>query len=341
MLSWPRPLRENPYQALLHEACEGAGAAVSDGAPNLWSLLRGPRGPKVLHVHWIWLKKGRLARLFRAVRAVTRLHVATARGWTIVWTAHNIEPHESGNLDRWVRQSLLDRAHGVIAHTRSSARQLREELGYEGPIAMLPHGRYPPPPGGLVEPARARSDLDLPRDSKVLLHLGQLRPYKGTLALVEAFRELPHPEARLLIAGHAPDAKHLQALESAAASDTRILLRPSSVPEGELATWFGAADWVALPFERITTSGSLVLALGFARGLIVPRQEELVEMAGEEAALWYDGSREGLREVLEQAVTGDASPCARAAAARAQALDWAPIGRLAVAFFEALSRARD
>ena len=66
-----------------------------------------------------------------------------------------------------------------------------------------------------------------------------------------------------------------------------------------------AADVVVLPFRRVSTSGSALLALCHGRPLIVPDLPGLADLPGQ-AVLRYDGSRPGLAAALTR--LADAHP---------------------------------
>src|SRR3546814_12732881 len=69
------------------------------------------------------------------------------------------------------------------------------------PCHIVPHPHYRGAYPNSVTKADARADLGLEPDARVVLFLGQLRPYKNVPALLRAFRRLPDEKLRLVIAG--------------------------------------------------------------------------------------------------------------------------------------------
>jgi glycosyltransferase involved in cell wall biosynthesis len=168
----------------------------------------------------------------------------------------------------------------------------------------------------------------------VLVFLGVVRGYKGTDDLVEAFRELPDPAARLLIAGQ-PRGEGIEArLAAAAAADRRIVLALRHVPDDEIQVWLRAADAVVLPFRDILTSGSAILALSFGRPVIAPALGCLPETVPPTAGVLYDpDAPDALAGAIREALGQDLGAQGAAARAQAEELDWASIAATTAALY--------
>ncbi len=331
-VSEPPPIPENPYQLLLYQAVEGAGGRVHAGRERRARVLRGlgPADQAVLHVHWVWIRAGWPESLLRARRYRKLFDLARRRGIPLLWTAHNVEPHEDRRLEREVHDELARSAAGIIVHGAAARTELEHRHQPRCPVAVIPHGHYravyaPPPPR-----AEARARLGIDPGRPLFLSFGQVRPYKGVLDLVSTFADSAL-DATLLVAGRPADPATAREVARAAGSDPRIRLDLRFIPDHEVPVLFGAADWVVLPFRRITTSGSLILALGFDRPVVLPSVPVLREVAGDDAAEYFEGHAD-LGFALARALRRDAGAAALAARARADLLDWAPIGVRTVAF---------
>ena len=67
-----------------------------------------------------------------------------------------------------------------------------------------------------------------------------------------------------------------------------------------------ACDLVALPFERVLNSGSLLLAMSFGRCVVAPNVGSLPEVASHAAFFGYDvGLPNGLTFALQEALGKD------------------------------------
>ncbi len=315
----PRRLESNPYCELLYDHVERLGVEVLDGRSGLRWLLAHRKRTRVLHLHWPE-RHFRRGSMLGALGFVVRLLVARALGYRVVWTVHNLAPHEeAGVSDRLVRAALA-RLATLVVHCEAA----RRLLGRRGRRAfVIPHGSYVGRyPNGITQ-AAARARLGLEPDARVLLAFGQVRAYKGLDALLAAFAALPAPHARLVIAG-AP-AAGAGVPDSA---DPRVLLFLRHVPDAEVQVFFNAADVVVLPYRAVLTSGAAMLALSFARGVVGPRAGCLEEIERSGAALLYDPTApDGLATALARALAVDPVVLGDRARRAVRPLSWEAIAR--------------
>jgi glycosyltransferase involved in cell wall biosynthesis len=317
----PRRLATNPYCDLLSEHLEKFGVEVVDGRSGVRWLLAARRRVRVLHFHWPerHFQRGRLE---SALGFAARLLLARALGYRLVWTVHNLGPHEGTTLgDRCVRATLRGVA-TLVVHCASA----RRALGRAGAGAfVIPHGNYLGRYPNGIGRAAARIRLGLDPESQVLLAFGQVRPYKGLGGLCRAFTAVDVPTARLLIAGE-PVAGGEQAL--AAVTDPRIRVVPRHVPDGEVQVFFNAADWVVFAYRDVLTSGAAMLAFSFGRGIVAPRRGCLGELGSSGAAILYGPDEpDALAEALRRALASDATAAGERAARLARAASWDTIAR--------------
>lgn len=337
-----RPARANahgnPYNALLADAVEATGEA----AVEEWSAARAViRRWDVLHLHWpeAPLNRPRMTDAATTLAGLfSILDLARSRGARIVWTVHNLGAHESAHprLARRFEAGLWRRLDGWIALS-AAARDLvaaRFPGAARVPAAVIPHGHYRPVLPPAVDRAEARRRLDLPADARVVVFAGTVRPYKNVDRLVAAVRALPDSELRLIVAG-VPNEPLPAELRATAAGDSRIRFDFRFLPPAELATLYGAADLVALPFAEVLNSGSALNALSHDRPIVVPRRGSLADLADRAGPRWvhaYDGEFDAA--VLRASLATAAGP--RPASIDLAAWDWGPIGRATVDFYRRL-----
>jgi glycosyltransferase involved in cell wall biosynthesis len=124
----------------------------------------------------------------------------------------------------------------------------------------------------------------------------------------------------------------------ARAVDGRVVLRLGRVPEDEVTSLLAASDVVVLPFRRITTSGSAMLALAHGRPLIVPDLAALADLPPG-AVIRYDGSIPSLAAALAEAARADEpvlGAMSAAATAYASGASWPEISARTLAEMAAL-----
>jgi beta-1,4-mannosyltransferase len=315
--AFPRRLESNPYCELLYDHVAGLGIEVVDGRSGLRWLAAHRRRVRILHFHWPE-RHFRRASLASAIGFAARLLVARALGYRIVWTIHNLAPHEgAGRGDRLVRAVLLRLATPIV-HCEAARRHVgraRERA------VVIPHGTYVGRYPNGIPPTAARTRLGLGADDRVFLFFGQVRPYKGIDALIETFAALDAPHARLVIAG-APVAP------VAAPADARIQLVLRHVADAEVQVFLNAADLVVLPYRDVLTSGAAMLALSFGRGIVAPRLGCLGELERSGAALLYDATDpRGLATAFAAALDADPALLGERARRFARTISWDTIAR--------------
>jgi glycosyltransferase involved in cell wall biosynthesis len=117
------------------------------------------------------------------------------------------------------------------------------------------------------------------------------------------------------------------------ADNRRITLRLERIPDDEVAALLAAADVVVLPYRRVTTSGTAMLALSHGRPLVVPALLGLADLP-DQAVIRYDGKVSSLTGVLVwMACADDEILAAMSAAARTYAagVSWQDIARRTMA----------
>jgi beta-1,4-mannosyltransferase len=294
--------RGSATQQLVNDALSKAGATVSlRRSPNLRWAFRARRGRDILHLHWLEAMlrspgrrgRSRPVQRARAAHLVLVLAVARARGVRIVWTVHNIQPHEDlfPRIYRRLANRVMSMADTVIAHSKHSAWLASARFGRHD-IEVVPHGSmagfYPP---AQTTRAEVRARFGFPDDAHVFLAFGMVRPYKRTLRLLEAFASLPHERCRLVIAGTCTNRFLLARIEAAAAADPRVVMLLTWIPGDLVSGLHGAADVVVLPYNDIFSSGALILALSYGLPVIAPAGSTATEIASPPIVLPFEPDR--------------------------------------------------
>jgi beta-1,4-mannosyltransferase len=324
--AFPRSVRGNPYCDLLYGSLADRGVAVVAAAElsPRW-LVRHVREVKVLHLHWpeFYYRSGGRPTPRSVTAFVAALLFARLLRYRVVWTVHNALPHERRAVDRVLRW-LLVRSARLVVHAEAARGAIP---GGRRPAAVVPHGHYIGCYPDDVPAAGARHGLGLAPTDRVFVCFGQLRAYKGVGALLEAFAGLPEPRLRLVIAGRPATDADAQSVLAAARRDTRVRTHLGFVPDADVQRFLKAADFVVLPYRDVLTSGTALLALSFARPLVVPRLGCLAELEVEGCAIAYDpDAPDALRTALATAAdVADVAPWRERAAAGARRRAWEPI----------------
>jgi len=312
-------------------------------SPLLWSVFGGENRPDVIHIHWLhlfFLGDNFLETALKLVRFPVELATLRLTGTKIVWTVHNLYEHdrELPRLERVYRIMAARAVDGMIVHC-SLARELvvdeyRMGRKRESKIHVVPHGNYTEAYENSYTQSQAREELGIPPEERVFLYFGQIRPYKSVPNLIRKFSEAELDESTLLVAGN-PDGPELGGrVETLARQTPNVRSALRFIPDEEVQIYFNAADVVVLPYKRILTSGTAVLAISFGRPVVAPSIRCLPDLLEFQSELLYTPSESGtLKDALERADTADLNRLGRRASAEAEKYDWEAIAERTVAVY--------
>lgn len=331
--------RGNPYVRLLYAAVRRQGVAVHPADLNPRRLLFEGRTYDVLHIHWpehILVSPGAsFARMAAAAVALrSSVHLLRARGVRIVWTAHNIRPHNPAapalqvNLYRWLARD----ADAVIVHSHYAAQLIRERLAREGPLYLARHGNYI---GAYGSPTMDRKGLrerhGFSDSDQVLLAFGQIRAYKRLVELVADFEAYSAPSSRLIIAGAPDDASVTRKLSELADANDRVVLLARRIPESEVGDLYTLADLAVFNYAEMFSSGALMLAFSMGLAVLAPQRGTGDDLVSRPALFAWERTP---FEVITEALSYSFESRHRAALATAHAHSWGDIARVHIEAYE-------
>jgi beta-1,4-mannosyltransferase len=330
----PAPDDGNPYQRLLHGALAERGVRFV-GSPSLDPpvLREALADVDVVHLHWVeWLYAARGGGLLalalahrRALKTVRALRLIGASRTPVVWTMHNLRPHDSAFpwLDRLVFAAVARTSAAAIVHSerqRAAARRLYPRLRVERiPIGSF-DGAYPE---GGESRDEVRRRLGIADGACLLLTFGQVRSYKRVPEAVRAFRAAAVPGTHLLVAGSCADPRLADALAHAAGGDSRVTLRLGFVEDGEVAALHRAADAALLWQDGDFSSAAVMLALSQGLPVLAPAGSTAAELGGPPAVVATAPGQ--LASELAALAAADRGRQRAAALAAAQNHDWGTI----------------
>ena len=282
---------------------------------------------------------------------VLAVGLARMLGHVIVVTVHDVVPLKATRSLPTLARAAYRLAHRIIVHNQSSLRELAALApAVRARVEVIPHGNYL----GLVEPlpsqADARGRLGVPVEPFTVLFFGQIKAVKGLDLVIEALAA-PGPKAagvRLLVAGKVwrDELGRYQALIDALGLADRCTLRIRYVPDGEVPTYFAAADLVVCPYRRIYQSGVVLMAMSLGKPVLVSDIPGMTEVVrdGETGFVFRSENVPSLVARLDAIVSDRARVervAANAVAYVADAHGWDRIGRMTMAAYgAALGRAR-
>jgi glycosyltransferase involved in cell wall biosynthesis len=332
----PHSLDGNIYTHELGKAYQRQGCELTYGDDNLFERTQ---DAQIVHLHWPeafyrWKGWGSLDN--RAARFIAAIDAYKEHGAKIVWTIHNLTPHEhpDNKFDREIYQQVLDRADLLVHHCPQSQAALANLYRIPGNTGQViaPHGHYLSYPHGMTR-EQARERLGIPNDDYVFLQFGMLRGYKGLGALFDAWRKIRTPNKHLLIAGkYQPSTGRYawrEKLHMFRARHTQgITMHLNSIPQDEIQVFLAAADCMVLSHSRGLNSGVAVLGMTFGKVVVGPRLGCIEWVLDSGANIAYEpGNLNALVDAMERAPRLDAARSAATNKAVAASWQWDDMAR--------------
>jgi len=316
------------YVKLLYDALRAHGIdCVTELEPNTTWLKRYSRDLDAIHIHWperIW--RGRHWKYMRHVKNMpgyyrlrkitywprciiglaylrSLLKSAKFNNLRIIWTLHDLEPHERGwCLDGFGYRMLANACDLVICHSKSARDAFIKLYGFPNKTLVMRHGNfervYPKP--------RSRNnvlqDFGLRPDLPLVSFLGLLRRYKGIELCLKATKKL-YGKVQLLIAGGHHASFNINDFARSAANCDEVKFFPRFLSPQEFSDLASVSDAVLLPYHRITTSGILHAAFSLGCGVVasdLPYFREYLHEYPNCGRLFRAGDADAFAKAIEQ-----------------------------------------
>ncbi len=288
-----------------------------------WAVVR--ERPRVVHVQWF--------RLF-AVDAPFVL-LANLLGARVVFTAHNVLPHNPRRGDRRAYAWYYRTVDAIVVHTERSVDELQRLFGVASErIHVIPHGLLPQvdDENAVAQRMRELSANHSLHGKIVFASLGYQNYYKGIDLIQDvwtAHEALCHgANCRLLVVGKVQnaDVSRLQQCENAIVVD-------ELVSDTDFEAYLRLATVALLPYRAISQSGVLLTALRAGVPVVVSDVGGLTDPLRYGKVGWCIGepTAENLANTMLKLVSNPAATTAvsgdsQAFAAVSEAFSWHNIG---------------
>lgn len=273
----------NPYNYLMYSGIEAHDVKVSEF--SFISCLG--LDYDVIHIHWpeLYLNSHYFVKaLLNSALFLLCLSMAKILGKKIIWTVHNLKPHEIRyrRLNRVFWLLYIRLIDGIISLSHCNEDQFFHRFSWlqNLPSIAIHHGLYKGFYADTVTKAQARQKLMIEANQRVNLFIGQVKPYKNIERLIEIFNSTPQlSENVLIIAGKFENDDYFQQIKAKTQGNNNILIHNRYIPEDDLQVYFRASDLCILPFNNIFNSGSVLLSVSFDTPVLVPDSDNFNEYA--------------------------------------------------------------
>lgn len=266
--------RTNPYQALLYQSFENEDIAVSPIVdswefPKLSQLGR-PNSLNVFHIHWTSFVLANVTDRGAAVAKIAdferKIDDFTSSGGTLIWTLHNVIPHDTHFLDleMEIQRYLAEQSTIVHAMSEASVDMMSAIVPLDrSKIVHIPHPNYRGTYEDHVTRTEARLALGIEHDEQVYVLVGALKSYKGLNRILIAFDAFcardPSVKRRLVVGGMPDDDDEVQSFVRRCEENPRVLIEAKKVPAQFIQYYMRAADVGLAPYTRMLNSGAILL----------------------------------------------------------------------------------
>lgn len=303
----------NPFQSLYYSEFFSSGA-IPLGVKDIDDIIpfRLPVN-SFFHLHWLGgiigdtenndVAKSRIADF------VKKISLLKSNGVKIVWTVHNILPHDSKLKKAQIelRVELIKLVD--IIHIMNDDTQRLAEPFFDIPsdkIVSTPHPSYRKFYPSVASREESRFQLNIPQKSSVYLFFGSIQAYKGLEDLLNAFEKLQSedPEIYLLIAGKVVNKSYFSSIRNRIHSNMNIRLIDSRINNDHVQYYFRAADFCVCPYRVSLNSGVAHLSHTFNTPVIAPNIGGFKTLLEDGGGLLYDhGDLHDLFEVMKSSLT--------------------------------------
>lgn len=274
LLAYTPVARMNPYQALIYKSFSDEGImTVPLLQPGKFIDLQDlPLNPKTksLHLHWnSWMTQGmqdeQRARMM-GLGMAGRLKRLQKKGFNIIWTVHNVYPHDALHVDveLEIQQEIANSAD--ILHVMSpSTIEAMSGITDIDPAKVLisPHPSYKGAYPDFISREEARSTFGIAGDEIVFVIFGALKAYKGLLRTLLAFDQLvaknPLQRFRLLVAGKSDGSGEAEEFVRRCLVHPNVLIENSAIPFDKVQYFMRAGDVGLVHYARSLNSGAALL----------------------------------------------------------------------------------
>lgn len=209
--------------------------------------------PDVLHIQW-W-KQWNLDYFFLSIY---KRYVGQ-----IVFTAHNLVPHDSGDYMKVKCMKYYEKVDKIIVHDNNSQKELVSEFQISGDkIAVIAHGilEFAVDEDKVQNTMNRYNEKYQLKDKLVFTTMGGQSPYKGTDLICDAFATSDYLQNNkdifLIIAG-----KGNIATQEFARKFNNVLVLDYELSDSDFQAIMRLTDVLLLPYRKISQSGVLLTAI--------------------------------------------------------------------------------
>jgi glycosyltransferase involved in cell wall biosynthesis len=223
----------------------------------------------------------------------------------LIVIAHDISGFANTDLE-WTKNIIFNKfADSIIVHNKYSQEALKKVIAESAlsKVGIIPHGSFINLSLPEITREKAREDLKIAADQKVILFFGQIKKVKGLDVLLNAM-PMVRKDVSLIIAGRVwrDDFLFYQKLIDQHQLSDRVKLFIRYIDDYERELFFKAADLLIIPYRKIYQSGVLLMGMSYKLPVMASDVEANAELiqSGYNGMLFKNGDVEDLSQKINQ-----------------------------------------
>jgi beta-1,4-mannosyltransferase len=222
----------------------------------------------IYHINWF----DQSVSFFSFVKRLYFLLVLHLKKKKIVWTVHNVVPHQKSPWYNKILRFLLVKYASKIHIMSNATANLPYLHGHKDKITFISHGDYF---GSYPESKlNVRDKYGIDKNKTIILFVGAIQPYKNVDILISAYKTAfsSKDDSVLLVCGKVEPTSYRQKLVNCSQGISGVILDMNFVPDEDMSAYLNAADILVAPYSYRSSlnSGTLLLAFSYAKTVICP-----------------------------------------------------------------------
>ena len=312
-ISFPSSDAINPFIKILNEHLQKQG--WQERKDSIWLkpffLYKMRKEIQILYFHWpesIWRSSSQVMSLLKACAFVVFLSFTKKLGIKLVFSGHNVMPHyKPGNkrLEYFMRQWILKKFDLIIVHAYNAKKDFQKRFEVQSEKYVLGvHGLYDEHYRFTCSMKEARIKLEVPLDQRIIMLHYNHNAYKGSKTFLMSWVEEGISDFLMIIGNPPRDIIDIVKEHGNYIIIPNDTLDNSFMSDEKLIQSVIAADFIALPYESITTSGAYFLAISYDKPVIAPDLSFFKLHTTPKTALLYDANTRKIAGVFAQIHNG-------------------------------------
>lgn len=261
----------------------------------------------ILHYHWLEFQN--LKALLGMPYKLICIALYKLFGGSIVWTVHNLTPHDKKylKLHTSIHRWMAKRASIIHVHSTSAVSIVSEYLNIEKTkIVILKHPQFPSEELSKDEAQEQflsnYGDGKNSLESPVFLIFGGISEYKGIREIIDIL-STQEKDFSLIIAGYVKigqEALHNFIIDKTI-DDQRVTYVPTFIPEEHYPSLLHNSDVCIFNYDEILTSGGVEMALAYQKKIIAPNLGCLQDLKDRDNVSLFN-SKEELKNLIHESL---------------------------------------